>query len=100
LVLIMRTSGADSAYVGMPEVQLSSLAPMPATPAVAQLSSSGTRHAQLLQPVTQRKWRGMGEVCLHTADIQGACVAGFGDYDVTDTKFSIRLGPLSCSPPV
>ncbi len=26
--------------------------------------------------------------------------ADFGGYDVTDTKFSIRLGPPSCSPPV
>ena len=46
----------------------------------------------------------MGEVCLQriavTAEAQGARVAGFGDYDVTDIKFFTRLGPPSCSPPV
>jgi hypothetical protein len=49
-------------------------------------------------------WRSRGEVCLQSAaqatDVQGGRIAGFGAYDVTDTKFSIRLGPPSCSPPV
>jgi hypothetical protein len=102
-VLIMRTSDADSVQVSMPEFHLSSAALVPTTPAVVRLSSRGTGHDHLLQPIMQRKWR-MGEVCLQsnatTADVQGARVAGFGDYDVTDTKFSIRLGPPSCSPPV
>jgi hypothetical protein len=31
---------------------------------------------------------------------QGAALAEFGGRDVTDTKFSTRLGPPSCSPPV
>ena len=31
---------------------------------------------------------------------QGGALAGFGGCDVTDTKFSTRVGPPSCSPPV
>jgi hypothetical protein len=31
---------------------------------------------------------------------QGGALVGFGGCDVTDTKFSIRVGPPSCSPPV
>ena len=31
---------------------------------------------------------------------QGGALAGFGKCDVTDTKFSTRVGPPSCSPPV
>ena len=31
---------------------------------------------------------------------QGVVLAGFGKFDVTDTKFSTRVGPPSCSPPV
>jgi hypothetical protein len=31
---------------------------------------------------------------------QGGAIAGFGRWDVTDTKFSTRVGPHSCSPPV
>jgi hypothetical protein len=31
---------------------------------------------------------------------QGGALAGFGDCDVTDSKFSTRVGPPSCSPPV
>jgi hypothetical protein len=31
---------------------------------------------------------------------QGVALAGFGGCDVTDTKFSTRVGPPSCSPPV
>ena len=31
---------------------------------------------------------------------QGGALAGFGGCDVTDTKFSTRVGPHSCSPPV
>ena len=103
-MLIMRTSDADSVQVSMPEFHLSSRALVPAKPAVAHLSSSGMRHAHFLQPIMQRKWRRIAEVRLQssaaTADGQGARVAGFGDYDVTDTKFSTRLGPPSCSPPV
>jgi hypothetical protein len=105
LVHILRTSGPVIARLSMPELLLSSRAFMPATPAVAQISLNGTRHAHRIQPITNRiSWRRRGELCLQTsaatADVQGARVAGFGDYDVTDTKFSTRLGPPSCSPPV
>ena len=31
---------------------------------------------------------------------QGGAFAGLGGCDVTDTKFSTRVGPPSCSPPV
>jgi hypothetical protein len=105
LVHILRISGPVTARLNMPELHLFSRAFMPATPAVAQISPNGTRHAHRIQPVTsQISWRRRGELCLQTSaattDVQGARVAGFGDYDVTDTKFSTRLGPPSCSPPV
>jgi hypothetical protein len=104
-VQILQTSGPVVARLSMPELLLSSRALMPATPAVADISLSGTRHAHRIQPITGgTSWRRRGQVCLQTsaatADVQGARVAGFGDYDVTDTKFSTRLGPPSCSPPV
>ena len=102
---ILRTSGPVIAWLSMPELLLFSRAFMPATPAVAQISLYGTRPAHRIQPTTDRiSWRRRGELCLQasaaTADVQGARVAGSGDYDVTDTKFSTRLGPPSCSPPV
>ena len=102
---ILRISGPVTARRSMPELHLSSRAFMPATPAAAQISLNGTRHAHRMQPITNRiSWRRRGEFCLQTsaatADAQGARVAGFGDDDVTDTKFSSRLGPPSCSPPV
>ena len=31
---------------------------------------------------------------------QGGRIAGFGGCNVTDSKFSTRVGPPSCSPPV
>ena len=104
-----RTSAVRTGQLIMRELQLTSRALMPAAPAVVQISLNGTRHSQLIQPVRNRMdWRrmgpGMGELCLQgsaaAADVQGARAAGFGGYDVTDTKFSIRLGPPSCSPPV
>ncbi len=103
------TSAVRTAQMIMHELQLSLRALMPAAPAVVPISLNGTRHSQLIQPVRNRMdWRrmgpGMGELCLQgsaaAADVQGARAAGFGGYDVTDTKFSIRLGPPSCSPPV
>jgi hypothetical protein len=88
----------------MHELQLSLRALMPATPAVVQIPLDGMRHSHLVHPVRPINWRRTGEVCLQgsaaAADAQGARAAGFGGYDVTDTKFSIRLGPPSCSPPV
>jgi hypothetical protein len=82
--------------LSMSELRLSLRALMPVTP-VTELADSRPR-AHLRNP------RRMGEVCLQTAaqaaDVQGGRIAGFGAYDVTDTKFSFRLGPPSCRPPV
>jgi hypothetical protein len=100
------TSDETTAQLAMPELNLSTPALMPPARAIAQISRNGAGQAHhLLQPATNRiSWRRRGEVCLQSsiaaADVQGARVAGFGGYDVTDTKFSIRLGPPSCSPPV
>jgi hypothetical protein len=100
------TSDVRTAQLTMPELNLSMLALMSPVTAVAQnsVNSSGQAHHPL-QPVRAWiSWGRRGEVCLQSsaavADVQGARVAGFGGYDVTDTKFSIRLGPPSCSPPV
>ena len=84
-----------TAQLSMSELRLSLRALMPVTP-VMELAY-GRPRAHLRNP------RRMGEVCLQStaaADAQGGRIAGFGAYDVTDTKFSIRLGPPSCSPPV
>jgi hypothetical protein len=100
------TNDVRTAQLTMPELNLPSQALMPAATAVARIPLTGFGQAhRLLQPVMNRiGWRRRGEVCLRSraaaADVQGARVAGFGGYDVTDTKFSIRLGPPSCSPPV
>ena len=99
------TSAVRTAQMIMHELRLSLRALMPAAPAVVPISLNGTRHSQLIQPVWNRMdWRRTGELRLQgsaaAADVQGARAAGFGGYDVTDTKFSIRLGPPSCSPPV
>ena len=85
-----------TAQLSMSELRLSLRALMPVTP-VMELAY-GRPRANLRNP------HRMGEVCLQSAAqaaaVQGGRIAGFGAYDVTDTKFSIRLGPLSCSPPV
>ena len=93
----------SAAEVTLPELRLSSRAFMPVTPGVAELAYRRP-NALLCHPTTMTDWRSRGEVCLQSAtqavDVQGGRIAGFGAYDVTDTKFSIRLGPPSCSPPV
>ena len=93
----------SAAEVTLPELRLSSRALMPVTPGVAELAYRRP-NALLRHPNTMADWRRRGEVCLQSAaqaaNVQGARIAGFGGYDVTDTKFSIRLGPPSCSPPV
>jgi hypothetical protein len=85
-----------TAQLSMSELRVPLRALMPVAPVVTELAD-GRPRAHLCNP------RRMGEVCLQStaaADVQGARVAGFGGYDVTDTKFSIHLGPPSCSPPV
>jgi hypothetical protein len=99
------TGAVRTAQMIMHELQLSLRALMPAAPAVVLISPRGRRHSHLVQPVRNRvNRRRMGDLCLQgsaaAADGQGARAAGFGGYDATDTKFSIRLGPPSCSPPV
>ena len=99
------TSVVRTAQLTMPELNLSTLALMPPVTAVAQTSVNSSGQAHHLQPVrTWVSWGRRGEICLQSsaaaAKMQGARVAGFGGYDVTDSKFWIRLGPPSCSPPV
>jgi hypothetical protein len=100
-MVIGRTSGARTvdactAVPTMPELQFSD-AVMPAMPADAALS-----HGRPHTP-TVSNWRLRGEVCLQNAvvaEAQGGRNAGYGAYDVTDSKFSTAVGPPSCSPPV
>jgi hypothetical protein len=91
------TIDTPAVVLTMPELQLSRVL-MPAMPAVAVLS-----HGRPHTP-TVSNWRRKGEVCaqgtLTAAATQGGRIAGFGAYDVTDTKFSTQMGPPSCSPPV
>jgi hypothetical protein len=98
------TSGVPAGPSSMSELHLSSPMLLPGTRAAVQISTNGTRLAHPQQLIKDRSWRRMGEVCAQriaaTAEAQGACVAGFGDYDVTDIKFFNRLGRPSCSPPV
>jgi hypothetical protein len=85
-----------TAQLSMPDLPLAMRASMPVAPVAMELAI-GRPGAYLRNP------RRIGEVCPQltaAADVQGGRIAGFGAYDVTDTKFSIRLGPPSCSPPV
>ena len=98
-----RSSGVPTVVLTMLELQ-SSRVFMAAMPAVADLSS-GRPHASLCHPMANESgWRGRGEVCpqstVTAAASQGGRIAGYGAYDVTDTKFSTNMGPPSCSPPV
>jgi hypothetical protein len=74
------------------------------------VSRSG--RARILEPTHARtaqmtggpvSWPGAGTMSAQrpaAQQHQGGAIAGFGRWDVTDTKFSTRLGPPSCSPPV
>jgi hypothetical protein len=95
-MVIGRTSGVPTAALTMPELQFSH-ALMRAMPAVEVLS-----HGKPHTPGVVR-WRVKGELCPQGAAMaaaQGGRIAGYGAYDVTDTKFSTQWGPPSCSPPV
>jgi hypothetical protein len=98
------TSGVLAVSSSMSKLTLSSRTLTPGTPGTVQSSIKGTRLTHPQQLVEDRSWRRMGEVCPQriaaTAEAQGARVAGFSDYDVTDIKFFTLLGPPSCSPPV
>ncbi|HZA04126.1 MAG TPA: hypothetical protein VE617_06155 [Propionibacteriaceae bacterium] len=67
--------------------------------------------ARIAGPATARTAQMTGQVSWPTAGLmpvstqaapqhQDGRFADFGGCDVTDTKFSTRLGPPSCSPPV
>jgi len=111
-VHIDQTCGVRAVQLTVPELQLSSrslVSAMPAPdmpaldmPAAASLTR-GRPHAHLRQQTTKLiSWRGKGEVCPQptTTAVQGGRIAGYGAYDVTDSKFSTKWRPPSCSPPV
>jgi hypothetical protein len=67
--------------------------------------------ARIAEPTAARTAQMIGQISRPSAGLmpvttqaapqhQDGHFAGFGGCDVTDTKFSIRLGPPSCSPPV
>jgi hypothetical protein len=61
---------------------------------------TAARTAQLIGQIT---WPSAGLMPVPTQAApqhQDGHFAGFGGCDVTDTKFSIRVGPPPCSPPV
>lgn len=101
---IEQTSSARTVQLTLPELQLSSRALMPDAAVVTDLVH-GRPRAHLRRPTLNRtNWRGMGEVCVTGSKAagltQGGRIAGYGAYDVTDSKFSTNMGPPSCSPPV
>ena len=63
-----------------------------------------TTHAHLAQMIVNpTSWPSAGIMPAQQRAAQlyqGGALAGFGKCDVTDTKFSTRVGPPSCSPPV
>ncbi len=109
---IDQTCGVCAVQLTVPELLLSPRALVSATPAREMPAldmpataglTRGRPHAHLGQQNTKLiGWRGEGEVCQQptTTAVQGGRIAGFGAYDVTDTKFSTVWGPPSCSPPV
>jgi hypothetical protein len=92
------TVGQRPRHSTMP-VSLPAHAAMPvATVLVNPISEPRVR--QLI--TDQLGWRELGQISFTgmTSKAQDGRVAGCGGYDVTDSKFSIRVGPPSCSPPV
>ena len=81
------------------EVRLPSLASRPGRAWIVEPTHA--RIAQMLaNPIV---WPSAGTMSAHrpaAQQHQGGALAGFGGCDVTDSKFSIPVGPLSCSPPV
>ena len=101
---IEQTSSACTVQLPLPELQLSSRALMPDAAVVTDFVN-GRPRAHLRRPMLNRtNWRGVGEVCVTGSKAagltQGGRIAGYGAYDVTDSKFSTNMGPPSCSPPV
>ena len=81
----------------LPELPLRAIVPTRARFAVRPI------HAHPAQ-MTQRSWRQMGMASARsgssTQHDQGGRIVGIDGCDVTDNKFSTRVGPPSCSPPV
>ena len=101
---IEQTSSACTVQLPLPELQLSSRALMPDAAVVTDFVN-GRPRAHLRRPMLNRtNWRGLGEVYVTGSKAagltQGGRIAGYGAYDVTDSKFSTNMGPPSCSPPV
>jgi hypothetical protein len=64
---------------------------------------AGPASARTAQMIGQVSWLSAGLMPVTTQaapQYQDGHAAAFGGCDVTDTKFSTRLGPPSCSPPV
>ena len=103
-MLIDQISDTRTVQLTLPELQLSLSALRPETAVVTLLSTSSQRMrtpAHLRHPMTNRiNWRRMGEGCVQGTKAagvtQGGRNAGYGAYDVTDSKFSTSMGP----PPV
>jgi hypothetical protein len=80
----------------LPELPLRAIVPTRARLAVRPT------HAHTPQ-MTQVSWPQMGMASasgISTQHDQGGRIVGIGGCDVTDNKFSTRVGPPSCSPPV
>jgi hypothetical protein len=106
-VLIDQISDTRTVQLTLPELQLPLRVLMADTAVVTLLSTSSQRMrmpAHLSHPRTNWiNWRRMGEGCVQGTKAgvtQGGRNAGYGAYDVTDSKFSTSMGPPSCSPPV
>ena len=81
----------------LPELPLRAIVPTPARLAVRPI------HAHPAAQMTQVSWPQMGMASARgeiTQHDQGGRIVGIGGCDVTDNKFSTRVGPPSCSPPV
>jgi hypothetical protein len=82
----------------MREFRLPSLASRPARARIVEPT-----HARTGQIGNSISWPSAGVVAAQgpaAQQHQGGALAGFGGCNVTDTKFSTRVGPPSCSPPV
>jgi hypothetical protein len=79
--------------------RLPSLVSRPGRPRIVEPT-----HARVAQTVAdQTTWPSAGNMPVQrpaSQQHQGGALTGFGGCDVTDTKFSTRVGPHSCSPPV
>ena len=83
----------------MREFRLPSLVSLPGRSRVAETTQ--TRTAQMIaNPIGWPSAGIMPAQGLAAQQHQGGALAGFGGCNVTDTKFSTRVGPPSCSPPV